>query len=279
MTKTNLRFGLTCFATWLLATFLHAQEAPADRVSVPLRDPSRPASVKASLTSGGITVKGYDGKEVVVEARVRSGKSARREKDEEKSGRSKVIEMGATGLTVEEENNIVTIRTVPATRPIDLTIQVPLKTSLHLRSGDAGDIVVEKVEGEIEAQNDNGPVMLTNVAGVVVAHSLNGKVLAQLSKVTADKPMSFSTLNGDIDVTLPPDIKAKVKLETQNGRIESDFEIGLDRRQPSVQDGRKASGKYRIVFDNAIVGTINGGGAELSFKTLNGKIHLRKGSE
>jgi DUF4097 and DUF4098 domain-containing protein YvlB len=91
--------------------------------------------------------------------------------------------------------------------------------------------------------------------------------------------MSFSTLNGDIDVTLPPAIKARVELETQNGRIESDFEIGLDRRQPSVEDGRKGGGKYRIVFDNAIVGTINGGGAQVSFKTLNGKIRLRKGSE
>src|SRR5437762_11908492 len=40
-----------------------------EHVSVNLSDPGRPALVKASLVNGGITVKGYDGKEVVVEAR------------------------------------------------------------------------------------------------------------------------------------------------------------------------------------------------------------------
>src|SRR5258705_12287446 len=127
MKKRILGIGLACCATWLLAMVLHAQEIPADRVSVPLRDPSRPASVKASLTSGGITVKGDDGKEIVVEARVRSGKTTRRKEPGEQGGKSKVIETGATGLTVEEENNVVTIHAGPSGRPVDLTIQVPLK--------------------------------------------------------------------------------------------------------------------------------------------------------
>jgi hypothetical protein len=39
------------------------QEVPADRVSVPFRDPSRPGVVKVNLMMGGINVKGYDGKE------------------------------------------------------------------------------------------------------------------------------------------------------------------------------------------------------------------------
>ena len=142
-----------------------------------------------------------------------------------------------------------------------------------------GSIVVEKVEGEIEANNLNGPVTLTNVSGIVVAHSVNGEVTIQMDKVTPDKPMSFSTLNGDIDVTVPPDLKAKVKLETQNGAIYSDFEISLDRtaRPPTVEDGRKEGGKYRIVFDKGVAGTINGGGPEIQFKTVNGNIHIRKG--
>src|SRR5256885_7361466 len=49
----------------------------ADHVSVALSDPARPALVKASLVNGGIAVKGYDGKEVVVEARARSSGSTR----------------------------------------------------------------------------------------------------------------------------------------------------------------------------------------------------------
>src|SRR6202011_3899496 len=48
----------------------------SDKVSVTLSDPARPALVKAGLISGGITVKAYDGKEVIVEARVRNRGSA-----------------------------------------------------------------------------------------------------------------------------------------------------------------------------------------------------------
>jgi len=193
----------------------------------------------------------------------------------------KHIEIATTGLTVEEEDNVVSVSTGPMGHTVDLTLQVPTATSLKLGCLNDGSIVVEKVEGEIEANNLNGPVTLTSISGVVVAHSLNGEVVTQMDKVTPDKSMSFSTFNGDIDVTLPPQTKANVKLESQNGTIYSDFEIGFDKtpRQPTVEDGRKEGGRYRIVFDKGVVGTINGGGPEIRFKTLNGNIHIRKGKQ
>src|SRR6266852_3432336 len=78
-------------------------QAGADRVSVALSDPARPALVKASLVNGGITVKAYDGKEVVVEARARNRESGRSESN------IKRIVVSSTGLSVEEENNEVRI--------------------------------------------------------------------------------------------------------------------------------------------------------------------------
>ena len=71
-----------------------------DHFAVPLSDPSRPARVEASLVNGGITVKGYDGKEVVVEARARNRESAR------SNSNMKRIIVSSTGLSVEEENKI-----------------------------------------------------------------------------------------------------------------------------------------------------------------------------
>ncbi|RPH37547.1 hypothetical protein EHM92_02410, partial [bacterium] len=41
-----------------------------DRIPVPLTDPGRPVILHVGLISGGITVKGYAGKEVIVEASV-----------------------------------------------------------------------------------------------------------------------------------------------------------------------------------------------------------------
>ena len=51
-----------------------AQEQKVDRAVVPLSDPSKPATIEVKLIMGGITVKGYGGKEVIVEARVREYK-------------------------------------------------------------------------------------------------------------------------------------------------------------------------------------------------------------
>jgi hypothetical protein len=275
-----LSFCLACSATRPLAMLADAQGVQAGRKSVRLSNPSFPSSVRASLKSGGITVSGYDGNEVVVEARLRSQKPAAEGQTLSKSEPSKSSEL--PNLTVEEQNNVVTIATGPSDRPIDLTIQVPFKTSLTLGCITNGGIFVKNVEGEIEASNQDGPVTLTNVVGVAIADARNGALLVKLNKVAPNKPMSFSAVNGDIDVTLPSDIKATIDLATQNGRTESDFEIGLTRGKPAQEQGGSSvvlniGGKSLTLFH--IAAKINGGGAEILFKTVNGNVFLRKGAQ
>jgi DUF4097 and DUF4098 domain-containing protein YvlB len=186
------------------------------------------------------------------------------------------IDVGSFGITAEEQDNVVRVSAHPS-NGVNLVIQVPYSTSLQLRSQNDGTILVEHVEGEIDADNSNGPVKLMNVSGVVVAHSLNGEVQVVLDKIQSGKAMSFSSLNGDIDVTLPADAKARIKLKTDNGEAYSDFEIRLEpNSRPVVEQGRSDKGKYRVRLDKAIYGTINGGGPDMQFTTLNGQIFVRK---
>src|SRR5881275_2658971 len=99
-TKSSLRNLFALFiGCALMATPALAQSG--DRVSVQLSDPARPAVVKASLVAGSINVKGYEGKEVMVEAHARNRESASNE------GGMRRIPMTSTGLSVEEENNQV----------------------------------------------------------------------------------------------------------------------------------------------------------------------------
>jgi len=270
------RFGWLCFSVVAVGAILQPQERAADRVTVPFSDPARPKTVKVSLLQGGITVKGYNGAEVIVEARVRPGRSheLRRREPEPATKGLRRLDSAVTGLTVEEQDNTVS---VSAHGAADLDIQVPANTSLKLKSINDGAIQVEGVSGEIDANALNGVVRLTNVSGAVVAHSLNGTVTVVLDKVAADKPMSFSTLNGDVDVTLPAAAKARLKMKTDRGEIYSDFEVNLAAPvRPTATDSRKEGGKYRIQFDKTLQGTINGGGPEMQFTTLNGRIYLRK---
>jgi len=246
-------------------------QSGADHVSVALSDPARPALVKASLVSGGITVKANDGKEVVVDARARNRESSRSDSN------MKRIVVSSTGLSVEEENNEVRISTDSYMRAVDLTISVPVHTSLKLSAVNSGDIVVTGVDGELDVNDVNGSVTLNNVSGSAVAHALNGRVLVTFTRVN-QKPMAFSSLNGDIDVTFPADLKANLSLKSDRGEIFSDFDVQVQASAPqqTVEDGRKNGGKYLVKIDKTVHGTINGGGPELQFTNFNGGIYIRK---
>lgn len=247
-------------------------QAGGDRIPVTLSDPSRPARVKVSLVNGGITVKAYEGKEVVVEARVRNRENSRNE------GGPKRLTISSTGLSVEEENNDVNINTDSYMLAIDVTVSVPVHTSLKLRAVNDGDIVVTGVDGELDVDDINGSVTLNNIAGSAVAHALNGHLYATFTKVDPQKAMAFSSLNGDVDVTFPADLKANVSIRSDQGDVFSDFDVQLKAAssQPVVEDGRGHGGKYRVKIDKTIHGTINGGGPEIQFRNFQGKIYIRK---
>jgi len=252
-----------------------AQDA-ADRVSVPLTDPNRPVTVRVDLMHGNITVKPNPGKDVVVERTGGSGTPARRSNRQpppEVDG-LKRIDMGRSGFSVEETDNTVRINSGPMPGG-NVTVLVPQNASLKLKTM-TGAVDVEGVNGEVEANSMNGEVHVANVQGAVIAHSLNGKVLVNLSRVDPNKPMAFSTMNGDIDVTLPADTKARVRLKNDHGEVWTDFDLKLE-ATPRVEQGQRSEdGRYRVRFDRTVTGTINGGGPDLSFTTMNGQIRIRK---
>jgi DUF4097 and DUF4098 domain-containing protein YvlB len=224
------------------------------------------------MVNGGITVKAHEGKEVIVEARSRNHENAREE------GGPKRLAISTTGLSVEEENNEVNINTESYARPIDVTVLVPVHTSLKLRAVNDGDIVVTGVDGELDVDNINGSVTLNNISGSAVAHALNGHLHATFVRVEPQKAMAFSSLNGDIDVTFPADLKANVSIRSDRGDVFSDFDVQLKAAasQPEVEDSRGKGGKYRVKIDKTVHGAINGGGPEIQFRNFQGAIYIRK---
>jgi len=253
-----------------------AQEPAGERVVVPARNTSSPRLVNvSSMVNGSITVKAYDGKDVIVET-VASGNGGRR-RERANSGPDNLDGLKRLnlpgGFDVEEENNVITVHA-----PINTSVlvTVPVDTSLNLKTNN-GDIRVDGVHGEIDVSDLNASIALNNVSGTVVAHSLNGSVTAVMDRVDPAKPISFSTLNGTIDVTLPADLKANVKLKADRGDIYSDFDIKLDtNRQPITQKNSTPDGRFRVQVDRTVTGTINGGGVEASFNTFNGRIMIRQ---
>lgn len=271
---------------YLAATHAVVGQQSPDQVTVKFSDPGRTGTVEVNLIGGGITVKGVNRPDVLVDAHPRAesgggriGRRGGRAGDPgDSTGLRRLTQQ--PGFSIEEERNVISVSAMMprAGDGIDFDLQVPLRTNLRLASVNGGAIVVSDVEGEIEVNNVNGPVTLTNVAGSAVAHSVNGTVAATLARVTADKPMSFTSLNGNVDVTLPASVKATFKLRSDQGDVFTDFDLQTrPQATPTVQPTGQNGGKYRIDVNKAIYGIVNGGGPEFEMRTFNGNVYVRKG--
>ena len=87
--------------------------------------------------------------------------------------------------------------------------------------------------------------------------------------------MSFTTFNGDVDLTFPATLKATLKMKTEQGEILSGFDMNMIKTGP-IQKKDTKSGTYKVVIDEWVKGDINGGGAEFTMKNYNGDIIIRK---
>lgn len=248
------------------------QKSPAaqeQRIVVPLTDPSRPVRLEVDLFSAQVEVEGYEGREVVILARNETMEIA------PTAGGMKRIPNTALGLTVEEHENEVSVSGDWSNQSVLVRIQVPFRTSAAISSVNAGDIVVRRLSGEIELQNTNGGIEATDIRGSVVAQTTNGGVRVTFAEIDPGKPMSFSTLNGDVDVTFPPGLKADLRIEPGRGDILTDFDFELLPAAPQVERS-ESGGAFRVDVGQDVRAKVGGGGPTFRFKTFNGTIYIRK---
>lgn len=251
------------FAVLTLAVCLPAvaQEAP-ERTTYPL-DPARPAEITVSLMHGTIHVQGgQNNKEAAVE--IRGGSVSRHNEPEVKDGMRR-LPLRGTGVEVKTDGNSIRIDSMAMGGRSDVRLEVPQRANLVLRTATGGEITVANITGDIEVKAMNGPITLTNVNGGVVANTMNGPLKANLTQPPS-KPLSFSSMNGPIDVTLPASTKANLKVKSMNGDAWTDFEVTM-----GAGGGGNSPGPGRT-FE----GTLNGGGPDIRFTSMNGKISIRK---
>lgn len=229
----------------LLAVQLFTPSSLAQETKIEFPDEGRPRTLKAEILNGRITVRGYSGKEAIVQMSD-SGPSSRE-----------------PAFSITSQNNVITI-SGGMRRSANLTIQVPVETALQLRCTNCNELRVENVNGEIDVSTTNGAIRLMNVSGSILAYTLNQSITAVVDQLDSTKPSSFSSMNGTIDCTFPADLKANVRLRTENGRVHTDFDIRL-------------TGGTVIRTDRGLAGSIGGtGGPDVHFKAFNGSIFLRK---
>lgn len=246
--------------------------------NIPLSMPNESGKLVVNIVDGSIAVTGYDGNEVVVIA-IGQEKNKSWEKPKKdynnsaKNGMSRV-KNNALEYTVEEINNIVYIRYTPGKAIIDFEVMVPHNFSVDLKTVNRGNILVDGLNGTHEVSNTNGKVTMTNVGGSVVADALNKDIVVGFKSINSNATMMFTSLNGDVDISFPKKLKANVIARSDFGNVYTDFEIDVDNSKPTTKTSDKG-GTYKIKREKGIKGKINGGGANITFKTLNGDILIR----
>ena len=272
--KTPRILALAAFTAFTaISAPLLAQGDLKEQLTVPLSDPAKPGSLKVHLITGSIRVTGYSGNQVVIDAITRQPEKA--EKPKEVDGMKRISKNGGLDISATEENNVVNVSSKLFNTKIELVIKVPAKFTLNVGTINDGDILIENVDGEMEITNVNGDIRLTNVSGSAVANTVNGLLKANFKTVSAKSPMAFSTLNGNVDITLPPTAKFDIKAKSDRGEIYSDFDVDVDK---AVQQATKTSkdGMYKVSIEDWVKGKVNGGGSEIMMKNMNGNIYVRK---
>lgn len=273
--KTPRILALAAFTAFIaISAPLLAQGDLKEQLTIPLSDPGKPGTLKVHLIRGSIRVTGYTGNQVVIDATTKQSDKSEKPK-ETVEGMKRISKNGAMDISATEENNVVNVSSRLFNSHMELNIKVPAKFSLNVGTINEGDVLVENVDGVLEITNVNGDIRLNNISGSAVANTVNGLLKVNFKAVDTKSPMAFSTLNGNVDVTLPPTAKFDLKLKSDQGDIYSDFDVDVDKALPQATKVAK-DGMYKVSIEDWVKGKVNGGGSEIMMKNMNGNIYVRK---
>jgi len=299
-------FKIHAFLLLLFTSAVISQDI--DTLTVNLSDPAKPAAIKADFFIGSISVKTHAHNYVMIISRpsdkkmelnllgdhpielelpslpdklfFKEGKT-----DPKKIEGLTQIQPARFAISANEEENTVEINVPPIgmSKNRDIEIWTPVKTSLNLKSF-GGDVNVNDIDGEIEIEAFGGNITLNSVSGAVIANT-QGDINGTIKNVTSGKPLSFSSFNGEIDITLPRQINATLDLKS-HGEIYTDFDAGkrrVTRKSKSEKVGFDLEEDQEKIIElqesqeRIIELPLNGGGEKISITTFSGNIYIRKG--
>ena len=159
---------------------------------------------------------------------------------------------------------------------ISYDIQVPRRTNVEMGSV-SGNIRVEDVHGNhelstvngrldvigtqgyLEAGAVNGTIHIEEHRGSIEVETVNGAMHVEVRNAGENDNIALSTVNGSMQLFLSKSVRADIRFESFNGRLDSEL--------PIETRGRRER--------NALEGTINGGGVDIQLESINGNVTIR----
>ncbi len=113
----------------------------------------------------------------------------------------------------------------------------------------SGDVKIVTAQGIIHADSVSGDVHVERASGSVSAKSISGDVKVNLQNVDSDEAMEFSTVSGDVNVSMPSNLGAEVDMKTLSGDLRTDFGITVEKKEHGpgkTAHGRLGEGSRRV---------------------------------
>ncbi len=167
-------------------------------------------------------------------------------------------------IVVDSSSSMVSIRTqyagVDAEHPasVDYRIMVPRTANLENIKLINGGLSISGVAGPVKASSVNGSIRAEKLEGQAELSTVNGRLEAGFERVTKANGIRLTSVNGPIQLSIPPSSDAVVDAKNLSGGIESEF-------------GRP----WRGSDGHRLRALVNRGGAQIQVHNVNGGITIR----
>ncbi len=200
---------------------------------------------------GDVRITGWDRDEVLVEAFKKS---------------SDPRQLEDARILVDSSSDLLFIRTqyagADAEHPasVEYRISVPRGANLDNVKLVNGGLLISGLKGNVKASAVNGSIRAERLEGPVELSTINGRLEAEFNRVSKAKPISLTSVNGPIRLSIPCGASAELFARNLSGGIDSEF-------------GRV----LRLSSGHRLHTMVNRGGVQIHVNNVNGGISIHSG--
>jgi DUF4097 and DUF4098 domain-containing protein YvlB len=166
-------------------------------------------------------------------------------------------------IVVDSTSGLVSIRTqytgsdAESPAAVEYRIMVPRNANLENVKLVNGGLSISGVTGLVKASSVNGNIKVEKLEGETDLSTINGQLEADFHRISRCHPITLSSVNGPIHVSLPSGASATVSALNRSGGIDADF-------------GRS----WRAPAGHRLDAALNGGGTVIRVHNVNGGISI-----